>query len=639
MRRRLLLFALLVAAAACRRRPPPPPPVAPPVATVVRAEGAVWRARAGGAREAVAGGEVSEGDVLSTGADGTAVVRLGPGRELELQPEARVKLRREGGEVVAEVERGRVVSRSTGEGGRLTMTVLTPFGITRVPAGRSEATIHVTDEGVRIDVIEVSLGKIAFVDRSGTSVTAGTGEAIEVKLGRVELVHATPPPEPERLEVLLSSESGPLLVRAPGERRFTPRRAAPAPAGTGYRLGTAQARARLLAPGLRVRLGGGATGQVGDAARSAEGRQFDLSLEKGTALVSLEGGQAHQLVLPGRHPVTVRATEPTTLAITAGRDGETLDVVAGSAEVEAGGGRQRVGPGQRAQVQGKRLRVGSRPPSDVVLPTARGLRVYADVLGDVTLSWPAAGEGSAFLEVASDPDFKDLLASGRPAGNSVTVPAPRRDDLYWRVTRGGKTLLGHARFDPDPRRSVLDLEHPQNLVSESGPVTTVYFQSVVPALTFAWGARPGAARYRLRVYRAGALDRPLVERVVAELRAPVEAGVLAEGSYVWHAVPLDATGAELAGGRLARLELVYDNALTRLAIGSPKPNEVATGPEVEALGVAPLGSKLYINGKPARLDGKGRFAEKVPRAPALVFRLVTRNGSETYWVRKLRVGS
>jgi hypothetical protein len=275
----------------------------------------------------------------------------------------------------------------------------------------------------------------------------------------------------------------------------------------------------------------------------------------------------------------------------------------------------------------------------VVLPTARGLRVYADVLGDVTLSWPPQGEG-AVVEVAGDADFKDLLVAGRPGGNSVTVPAPRRDDLYWRVTSpGGKTLIGHARFEPDPRRSVLDLEHPQNLVSEGGPMTTVYFQGVVPALTFAYAARPGAARYRLRVYRAGALDQPIVERVVAEARCPLEAGVLAEGSYLWHAVPLDAQGAERGGGRMNKLELVYDNALTRLAIGSPKPNELATGPEVQALGVAPLGSKLFINGKPARLDDKGRFAEKVPRAPALVFRLVARNGSESYWIRKVRVRS
>ena len=86
-----------------------------------------------------------------------------------------------------------------------------------------------------------------------------------------------------------------------------------------------------------------------------------------------------------------------------------------------------------------------------------------------------------------------------------------------------------------------------------------------------------------------------------------------------------------------KLELVYDNALTRLAIGSPKQGQIPSGPEVTAQGAAPLGSKLYINGKLARLDDKGRFSARVTRSPAVVFRLVGKNGSESYWVRKLRL--
>jgi hypothetical protein len=343
------------------------------------------------------------------------------------------------------------------------------------------------------------------------------------------------------------------------------------------------------------------------------------------------------VVLEGKEPITLQATEPTTFSVLASRGRATVAVLAGNGEVSVGATRRRLGPSERAQIHGARVEVASRPASDVVLPTARGLHVYADALAEVTLSWAGQGEG-ALVEVATDPDFKDVVLAGRAAGNSLTVPAPRRAELYWRVTGRGsdKPAIGHAHFAPDRHRSVLDLDHPHNLVSESGPVTTIYFQGVVPALTFAYAARPGAARYRLRVYRAGALEKPIVEKLVAEVRCPVDANVLEEGSYVWHAVPLDARGAELAGGRMSKLELVYDNALTRLAIGSPKPNEVASGTEVATLGVAPLGSKLYINGKAARLDDKGRFSERVSRAPALVFRLVSRNGVESYWIRKLR---
>jgi hypothetical protein len=634
--KRLACVMLLLALASCRRQQPAPPtPDAGEAALVMRASGELWRELPDGKRVAYSPAqELGEGEALVTGPDGAAVVRLGVGRQIELRAGSRLRLHRKNGELVAELESGQLVSRS--QAPSVMLTVLTPFGITRVPAGRCEATIGVDKEGVHIDV---SLGEIAFVDGSGKTVTAGANDSIEVKLGSVELVKAGTPPPAERLDVLLSSELGPLLIQAPGERRFTPRRAAPAPAGTAFRLGSALGRARLLAPGLQARLEGSAAGRVGEASRSGNGRRFSLTLNKGSALIAVEGGQAHEVVLEGKQPITLRATEPTTFSVSASHGLAQVVVLAGSGEVAVGEQRRRLAPNERAAIRGTKLVVAGRPPSDVVLPTARGLHVYADNLPEVTLSW--TGQGGGLVEVASDPDFKEVLLAGKVAGNSVTVPAPHRADLYWRVTgkNGEKGPIGHARFDPDRRRSVLDLEHPHNLVGESGPMTTVYFQGVVPTLTFSYASKPGAVHYRLRVYKAGALEQPIVERTVTDTRVPVDANVLKEGSYVWHAVPLGAEGQELAGGRMNKLELVYDNALTRLAIGSPKPNEVATGPEVEALGVAPLGSKLFINGKPARLDGKGRFQEKVSRAPAVVFRLVGKNGSESYWIRKLRVGS
>jgi hypothetical protein len=634
--KRLACLLVLLALAGCRRQQTAAPPdagAAGPV--VVRTSGELWRELPDGRRVPYSAAQaLGEGEALVTSPEGAAVVRLGEGQQIELRPSSRLKLHRKDGALVAELESGQLVSRS--QSPSVVLTVLTPFGITRVPAGRSEATIGVDKDGVRIDV---SFGEIAFVDSSGKTVIAGANDTIEVKLGSVELVKGGRSATAERLDVMLSSEIGPLLVQAPGERRFTPRRASPAPAGTAFRLGSAGGRARMLAPGLQGRLEGGAAGEVGEASRSSSGRRFSMKLERGSALLSLEGGQAHEVVLEGKQPITLRATEPTTFSVTASRGQAQVLVLAGNGEVAVGDEQRRLGPSERAAIKGAKLAVATRGASDVVLPTARGLHVYADHLPEVTLSW--SGPGGSLVEVASDPDFKEVLVTGKVAGNSITVPAPRRADLYWRVTAktGEKGPAGHAHFEPDRRRSVLDLEHPHNLVGESGPMTTVYFQGVVPSLTFSYASKPGAARYRLRVYKAGELDQPIVEKTVTDTRCPVDANVLKEGSYVWHAVPLGPQGQDLAGGRMNKLELVYDNALTRLAIGSPKPNEVATGPEVEALGVAPLGSKLYINGKPARLDGKGRFQEKVSRAPAVVFRLVGKNGSESYWIRKLRVRS
>ena len=44
----------------------------------------------------------------------------------------------------------------------------------------------------------------------------------------------------------------------------------------------------------------------------------------------------------------------------------------------------------------------------------------------------------------------------------------------------------------------------------------------------------------------------------------------------------------------------------------------------------------YVNGQSAQLDPKGRFEMKVARSDTVVFRMVGRDGAESYWVRNLR---
>ena len=61
---------------------------------------------------------------------------------------------------------------------------------------------------------------------------------------------------------------------------------------------------------------------------------------------------------------------------------------------------------------------------------------------------------------------------------------------------------------------------------------------------------------------------------------------------------------------------------------------MGAGP-VRVEGVAPLGSRLFVNDKPVALDAKGRFSQRVPPADVLVFRLASEQG-EAYWVRNLR---
>ncbi len=479
MRRRAFLLAAFLA---CRREAPAPPlpprsalptptvptlpsaaATAPSVLAVVEAQGTVWRTDAAGKKGDAA--DLAAGDSLSSGTNSRAVLRLRDGRELVLEPQTRLRIKSASdGRLEVELQEGQILSRSgaPASGPALELTVLTPLGITRVPAEAGQAKIALGGSGVQIDV---GVGQVAFLDRTGREVTASANERIEVSVGGVQ------------------------LMRAPAQHRA----------------------------------------------------------------------------------------------------------------------------------------------AEVVLPTQRGLRIYADDLSRVTLSWPPELT-DADVEVSRDATFKRLLPFERGGLGQATVSAPRRGDLYWRVRSGASALVGQARFSPAPRRSLLDLRHPENVVDDRGQVTTVYFQGVRPAITFAFTPTPDADRYRLRVYRPGALEVPLLEREVRDTRCSIEADALDEGNYLWHAQALDRSGQQLGGGRMNKLTLAYDNSVTSLAIATPR----LQGKEVEVSGVAPLGSRLYVNGAPVTVDDKGRFSTRATRARALVFRLVGKNGAESYWVRNMR---
>ncbi|HEY0715926.1 MAG TPA: hypothetical protein VGF45_24805 [Polyangia bacterium] len=320
--------------------------------------------------------------------------------------------------------------------------------------------------------------------------------------------------------------------------------------------------------------------------------------------------------------------------------GERIEVTVGGAQLLAAGSQGGASEGDEGSNNAADARLlPDRATGDLVLPTARKLRIYADRLGEVTLTWPPAFS-RARIEVSRDPAGKDVIVSGRTRVPRFTLNPPREGNLYWRVTGDAKKVLrGHARFHQDRGRSVLDLAHPENVVTERSEGTKVYFQGTRPALTFTFAKQQRAQRYRVQVFRAGALGQAVFEKEVVESRCPLPPGLLGEGNYLWHAQGLDETGRVLGGGRLNKLEIVYENALNTLAIGRPRSGDVVVGPDVPVSGVAPLGDKLFVNGHPAPTDEKGRFELRVERAETLIFKLVGRDGTESYWVRRLRMGS
>jgi hypothetical protein len=279
------------------------------------------------------------------------------------------------------------------------------------------------------------------------------------------------------------------------------------------------------------------------------------------------------------------------------------------------------------------------PNAPLVLAMGSDHQIYGDQLKEVTLTWPAGGDATT-VEVARDHLFKHMLVAGAPEGDHLNVVPPANGSLYWRVLdrQGGEIKRAKARFASDSS-SGGGGRSAEATVSESGVTAKLYYQGVPPAVNFQFTPHPRAARYRLLVRRAGSRPKTVVEQTVDRARCRVKPGLLGDGQYGWKATPLDRAGAPIEEGRENQLSIAYDNAHVELAIEKPRPWQRVRGRRVEVQGVAPLESKLFINGKRAPLDEKGRFDFRVDPAAALIFRLVTPDGNETLWVRGLRVGS
>jgi len=175
-------------------------------------------------------------------------------------------------------------------------------------------------------------------------------------------------------------------------------------------------------------------------------------------------------------------------------------------------------------------------------------------------------------------------------------------------------------------------------VPDGAEKTVIYYQDKPPSVTFLWKSPdPAPAEYRLQVYREGALDKAIEERLSKSATLQLPENALGEGNYLWSVTPLDANGVALAGGRMNKLEMVYDNAVAELVIKSPR-NGDPGGATVPVIGIAPFKTRVSANGQLLVLDEKARFNSKVaPVGGRVVFRTVGDNGEQLI-VRALRRG-
>lgn len=619
--RTLCAAALAALALACSDPPgpPAPPPSGPEaMATLSLVEGEVQLER-GGARRPAQREPLFLADLIVTGPEGRAVLAMKDGRELELAPGSAFRLG-DGKKVDLDFDEGviTIVQEATGP------AVLTPAGRTRLEPN-TRARVEAKKRGMAIEILT---GGIVTIGTDGGALSVAAGQRLELDVGAVRIVEAPAAAKKKKLELVqlevrMVMDKGGAEVKDKGGKGFRKAEAGEAlTPGTEFKLGPA-ARARLAAPGSEVVLLPGARGAFLGAEQKEDKSQLSVSLKSGATLVRFSGEQKAEVVVEGAGaPARLSASREASVLVAQSPKGPRVQVLTGQVEVVSGeSAPQPVRAGEAVAVA-EAMKVSPATKPDLVLRLDKRARVFARP-AEVGL---AVGPEPARLQVAADAEFQQLLQSGEASG--VVAVRLVGGELYWRTLdeKGAAVKSGSVRFLSERAASKGD-KNRDEVISES--THNVVFQEKPPPLTFEFPAQPQAKSYRLKVFRAGELSKPVLQEEVKTPRATIASGGLAEGSYVWMGFGVDAAGREGASGKMNKVELVYDNSNATLAIHRPAPG----GGDTMAEGVAPLGAKLFVNEKPVEVDAKGRFSVEVGKARPLVFRCVLPGGLEDYLVR------
>ncbi len=639
----LLATALALGLIACSSSPEPPDagarvsasldagPAAPRVAATLEGlSGEVVVVR-DGQRLTASLHDVHEKDVVETGDDGAATLRFPDGRAVELSANGRFEVGADTSGVVLSVEKGIVLSRvpkgppAGAPKTDVALTILTPFGLTRV--GASEVQVDVQADTARVDV---NVGEVELVSRGGAPMKAeaGTRGALTATAAPRLIVL-------EPVQVVITEAQGQTFVKKGGAAwAKVAGKALPALApGDSVRVTSGRLTLTPKGSDTRVVLESGSELTVGETRSDGDVDELVLPLKSGAATVTTGRKSKTRVSLGGG----VRLVSDLGAQVTVTKTADGFDVAPLSGKVtlvKQGQAPREVKGGQRATVGGEGITVREPELEPLTLSLREGQRVFHPGAEPISLEWEGGG---GKITVASDARHAKVVAEAEVTRGFFTVTAPAAGTLFWVVKRGAVEVgRGSATFGPEPRKK--DLDRQRNVVPEGPEKTTIFFQDKAPSVSFSWKATPGAASASVAVYREGDFSRPLAERKVTASTMSLPEGTLGEGRYAWSVTPLDAKGAPVRGGRMNKLELVWDNAVSSLRIASPR-NGDPLAPSVTVEGVAPVGSRLFVNGQPVSLDAKARFRSKAaPLAKGLVVFRLSQGTAESLTVRRLLPG-
>ncbi|MBC7793922.1 MAG: FecR domain-containing protein, partial [Clostridia bacterium] len=601
--------------------------------------------------DAVLNGRLFEKDSVSTGTDGAMTLTFPGGNKLALQPNTTVIIRRggaTGAELGVVVTSGSVRVESPGTTNHL--VVGTPFGMTEV--GTSPIVVEIDlSKGLSVLVGDVS------IQSSTGIVTINAGNAFQVD-GLVVPIGQRPtePLDVPPVDVTYVPRKADLIadpkyvqIRHVGVDKWTFAQAHDA-LGAGEAVRTQKGKATQVKfdDGAVVTLSPNAEMHLDESAASGTNRKAKYAITAGAAdlhLTRKDGVETdHEITVAGLG-VNVKPGD---------REAE-VDVrmmAGGAAELAVRFGRVKLSDGTEVQagsaVTLKEGKIVSEPRP--VVPTNVELRAgttsvvnYQNGVPPVAFDWHADNSGDASgvyqITVSSDKAFNDVLFSETVRNDGFVYDKFKPGRFYWRVKANGETKEGSMVLQRGGENDCSNCKR-VNIINNTGEKTVVYFQQALPALTFQWNEVAGATQYRLKIFDDGAFDKPRVEATSAETKLAFQTGALEDGKYFWLVAALDASGKAVGPSpKTNGLEIAYDNVITDIVIRSPKNGQRVSGNRVSTNGEVALGTRLYINGKQAGTDSKGRFKDTVALdggQRTLVYRSQASDGVQRFYVREVK---
>lgn len=644
--RRLLATALLLLAACPEGGTDTPPVVvdagapvvakAPVLATLASMTGTVTLTHKGPAAPAKLGAELEQGDIVETAAASDATLRFSDGHEVQLGENGRIEVGSGDDGLVLNVGQGLVLSRVVGDiaaGDQLKLSISTPYGLVRLGSG--EVKIGVGGDDAKVDVVT---GNVQIVSRGDTmTVTAGDLSVLSrdgVKNGN-RVVRLEP------LQIEIAGIAGRVDLKKKDAKGFTPINAKKLPVldvGDSLRVNQGSATVSPKGSGAKLVVSSNSEVGIGEVQTGSGLEDVSLDLRRGAMVINMPQGTKRRL-----HPgdgYTLSVNDGAQFSIARSKTGLDINTIVGEVVLEHDSMESVTVHGAQSSKLATKgaVTIVDLGKESLSIPSRQGLKLFHPNVGQAALTWPGEAGTKYRVIVGNEPTLASPSIDGFIKQPWLNVNVPARGNLYWRVL-DGENEVAKGSVSCSPERNSAELSRLRNEVPEGAEKTVIYYQDKPPSVTFLWkSADPAPAEYRLQVYREGALDKAIEERTskVTTLQLPENA--LSEGNYLWSVTPLDAKGVALAGGRMNKLEMVYDNAVAELVIKAPR-NGDPGGATVPVVGIAPFKTRVSANGQLMVLDEKARFSSKVvPVAGRVVFRTVGGDNGEQMTVRVLRRG-